>query len=103
MQEKYRLLAEKAQAWVEAHKAEFVSEIQGMARIPSVSREDLAQPGAPFGPECRKMLDYALERGRCYGFDVQDYDGYAGAISMGDPENALGVVAHLDVVPVGGG
>lgn len=103
MQEKYRLLAEKAQAWVEAHKAEFVSEIQGMARIPSVSREDLAQPGAPFGPECRKMLDYALERGRCYGFDVQDYDGYAGAISMGNPENALGVVAHLDVVPVGEG
>ena len=103
MNETYKQLLDKAAAWIEAHKAEYIAELQGIARIPSVSRADLAQPGAPFGPDCRKVLDYALERGRYYGFDVQDHDGCLGSITMGDQENAIGMIAHLDVVPVGDG
>lgn len=103
MQEKYIALQQKIRQWIEAHKEEFITEIQGFARIPSVSRADLAAPGAPFGPDCRKVLDYALERGKHYDFDVQDLDGCAAAITLGDGDNALGVVAHLDVVPVGDG
>ena len=99
----HKELLQKAEAWIEAHKDEFISEIQGLARIPSVSRADLAEPNAPFGPDCRKVLDYALERGRHFGFDTHDYDGYAGAIYMGDPDDSLGIIAHLDVVPVGEG
>ena len=75
MNETYTRLLEQAAAWIEAHKAEYIAELQGIARIPSVSRADLAQPGAPFGPDCRKVLDYALERGRHYGFEVADHDG----------------------------
>ncbi len=101
MNEAYRVLLEKADAWIAAHKEEYITEIQGLARIPSVSRADLAQPGAPFGPDCRRMLDYALERGRHYGFGTADHDGCAGSIYMGDFDNALGVIAHLDVVPEG--
>lgn len=105
MEEKYTKLLEKAEAWIDAHKAEFISEIQGLVRIPSVSRADLAAPGAPFGPDCRKVLDYALERGRFYGFETIDHDGYAGSVCLGDTdaENSIGMIAHLDVVPVGDG
>lgn len=103
MNEAHKALIKKAEAWIEEHKQEFIEEIQGLARIPSVSRADLAEPNAPFGPDCRKVLDYALERGRHYGFETHDYDGYAGAIYMGDPDNSIGVIAHLDVVPVGEG
>ncbi|MBQ4637323.1 MAG: Sapep family Mn(2+)-dependent dipeptidase [Clostridia bacterium] len=103
MKEAYLELLKKADEWIDAHKDEFISEIQGLARIPSVSRADLAEENAPFGPDCRKMLDFALERGKAYGFDTQDFWGYAGAISMGDTENSLGVIAHMDVVPVGEG
>ena len=105
MNEKYTNLLAQAEAWIDAHKDEFISEIQGLVRIPSVSRADLAQPGAPFGPDCRKVLDYALERGRFYGFDTVDHDGYAGAVCLGgtDAENSIGMIAHLDVVPVGDG
>lgn len=103
MEEKYTKLLQQAEEWIDAHKAEFVSEIQGLVRIPSVSRADLAEPGAPFGPDCRKVLDYALERGRHYGFDTLDHDGYAGSICLGDAENSIGIIAHLDVVPVGDG
>ncbi|MBQ4592370.1 MAG: Sapep family Mn(2+)-dependent dipeptidase [Clostridia bacterium] len=105
MEEKYTRLLEKADAWIAAHKEEFISEIQGLVRIPSVSRADLAEPGAPFGPDCRKVLDYALERGRFYGFETIDHDGYAGSVCLGDAdaENSIGMIAHLDVVPVGDG
>ena len=96
-------LLAKAEEWIAAHREEYIAELQAIARIPSVSRADLAQPGAPFGPDCRRVLDYALERGRYYGFDTADHDGYAGSISMGDYDNAIGVIAHLDVVPVGDG
>lgn len=105
MEEKYNALLKRAEAWIDAHKEEFITEIQGLVRIPSVSRADLAEPGAPFGPDCRKVLDYALERGRFYGFDTVDHDGYAGAVCLGstDAENSIGIIAHLDVVPVGDG
>ncbi len=103
MEEKYTNLLARADAWIDAHKAEFISEIQGLVRIPSVSRADLAEPNAPFGPDCRRVLDYALERGRHYGFDTIDHDGYAGSICLGDPDNSIGIIAHLDVVPVGDG
>lgn len=96
-------LLTRAEEWIAAHREEYISEVQGIARIPSVSRADLAQPGAPFGPDCRKVLDYALARGRFYGFDTADHDGYAGSITLGDADHAIGVIAHLDVVPVGEG
>lgn len=96
-------LLKRTEEWIEAHREEFVTELQGLTRIPSISRADLAEPGAPFGPDCRKVLDYALERGRYYGFETMDHDGYAGSICYGDPDNAIGLFSHLDVVPVGDG
>lgn len=96
-------LARQAETWLEAHKQEMIEEIQAVARIPSVSRDDMAEPGAPFGPDCRRVLDHMLQRGQAYGFSTRDLDGYAGVISLGDPESAIGIVAHLDVVPVGDG
>ncbi len=103
MQEKYTALQKQIENWLNEHKDEFVTELQGFARIPSVSRADLAAPGAPFGPDCRKVLDYALTRAVHYGFAGRDLNGCAAEITYGDGENAIGVVAHLDVVPVGDG
>lgn len=103
MDERYTNLLKQTEEWIEAHRDEFISELQAMTRIPSVSRADLAEEGAPFGKECRRMLDYALERGRYYGFETIDHEGYAGSICYGDPDNAIGLFTHLDVVPAGEG
>ena len=94
---------EKMYAWIDEHTEELISVLQDFARIPSISRADLAEENAPFGPDCRKMLDYALERSREMGFEVKDHEGYAGSAWMGDFNNALGVIGHLDVVPLGSG
>lgn len=103
MKKTYTELLAKASAWIEAHKDEYISEVQGLVRIPSVSCAGEAQPGAPFGADCRRVLDYMIERGKYYGFDTADHDGYAVSVSMGDPVDAIGMIAHLDVVPVGDG
>ena len=93
----------KAEAWIAAHKEELIREIQGLVRIPSVSHPEEAAPGAPFGGACRQVLEHMLARGAAYGFQTRNMEGWGGTISMGDEENAIGIVAHLDVVPVGDG
>ena len=103
MKEEIRRWMPAAEQWIAEHREELIREIQGAVRIPSVSRPDLAAPGEPFGPECRRVLDHMLARGKAWGFRTRDLDGRAGAISMGDEEQAIGIVAHLDVVPVGDG
>ena len=55
---------------------------------------------APFGIENKKALDFFLSRAKSFGFTVVNYDGYAGEVTFGDGEE-VGIIGHLDVVPVG--
>jgi succinyl-diaminopimelate desuccinylase len=89
--------------WIKQNLETVVSDLQDFARIQSVSRADLVKPGAPFGPDVQKMLDFALKRASEYGFETENHEGYCGSTYFGDRENALGVFGHLDVVPVGEG
>ena len=57
---------------------------------------------APFGEEIAKALNYTLSLGKKFGFDVINYDDYAGEISVGKGEE-IGIMGHIDVVPVGDG
>ena len=90
-----------ARNWLNEHKDEMISDLRDFVRIRSVSRADLSKENAPFGAECRQMLTYALERGVKYGFQTSDADGHYGKIMLGDDDNAIGMIAHLDVVPEG--
>ena len=64
-----------ADQWIADHKQEMVEELKKWVSHPSVSRADLAALGAPFGPDCRKMLDLALERCRFSEVVVSDTCG----------------------------
>ena len=87
--------------WIEDHKQEMIEELGLWVSQKSVSRVDLGAPGAPYGPDCRKMLDLALERCRHYGFETHDYEGYTGDARFGPTEHEISFVGHLDVVPEG--
>ncbi len=89
--------------WIDEHTEEYIADVQAFCRIASVSRADLAQPNAPFGPDCRKMLDFALNRAAELGFEPVDHEGYCGTARWGDQANALGILGHIDVVPEGQG
>ena len=87
---------------IEALMPQMTSTLQGWIRIPSIKAEPAE--GAPFGLEARRALDQALADAESLGFAVRNFDGYAGDARIG-PEgvNPLGILVHLDVVPVGTG
>lgn len=86
---------------IDSYRDEFTAMLQGWIRTPSVKGK--AETGAPFGRDVRRMLDRAMEDARSLGFAVRDFDGYACDITLGDAEEKIAVLGHLDVVPVGDG
>lgn len=72
-------------------------------RVPSVKGEP--EDGAPFGRPAREALDLALKTCEELGFRTENVDGYAGHADLGegDTKDALAILGHLDVVPVGDG
>lgn len=85
------------------YQDEMVKTLQKWVAIPSVKGE--AAPGAPFGTENRRALDCAMADCERMGFKTEIFDGYAGHADLGEgaDDEALGILAHLDVVPVGDG
>ena len=85
------------------YKEEMMETLQKWVRIPSVKGE--AASGAPFGVEARKALDTAMADCEKFGLKTEIFDGYAGHADLGEgnTRDALAILAHLDVVPVGDG
>ncbi len=85
------------------YREEMMETVQKWVRIPSVKGD--AAPGAPFGAEARKALDTAMADCEKFGLKTQIFDGYAGHADLGEgnTRDALAILAHLDVVPVGDG
>ncbi len=93
---------ENINQWIDEHKGDMIQTLQKWLSHPSLKSD--AAPNAPFGQEVRKALNTALADGQTMGFQVRDLDGYAGDISMGPAGvNPLGILTHLDIVPVGDG
>lgn len=80
-------------------KEEIIQDIERLVRIPSVLDETTANENQPFGKACRDALDEMLEIGARDGYVVEDVDGYAGHIDIGEGDQTFGILGHLDVVP----
>lgn len=94
-------VVDRIKNWISINMDKIVGDLQDFARIPSVSRADLAAPGAPFGPDVARMMAFACARAEAYGFETCNHEGYCASVFWGDRENALGIFGHLDVVPEG--
>ncbi|MGA4719047.1 dipeptidase PepV [Fictibacillus nanhaiensis] len=88
---------------VEKRKKQLMEDTKGLLRIPSLLDEENAKEGAPFGPEIENALTYMLDLGKDSGMIVKNVDGYAGHIEIGNGEDIVGVLCHVDVVPPGDG
>ena len=90
---------------VDNKKDEIISSLQELIRIPSILNEEDTSSEAPFGKEIRKALDYMMNKAKCDGFSTLYDEGYAGEISYGkknEGNKTIGILCHLDVVPVSG-
>lgn len=81
-------------------KDAMIADIKALCAIPSIQDDSTVQLGQPFGQACRQALDAMLAIGIRDGFVVEDVDGYAGHIDIGEGDTCFGVLGHLDVVPV---
>ncbi len=88
-------IGERIDGW----RDEFVETLREWIQIPSVKGEP--EDGAPFGREVRRALDMAMKTAERLGFPARDVDGYACDFTLGDAEEEIAVLGHLDVVPVG--
>ncbi len=60
------------------------------------------QAGMPFGKGAADCLAHFLSLARRLGFETRNYDNYVGEVLFGEG-TPFAVLAHLDVVPAGGG
>ncbi len=84
-------------------KSEIIDDLRSLVNIKSIIDMENKTDKAPFGPNIRKALDRFLEMAKRDGFKAVDVDGYAGYIEYGEGEELVGVLGHLDVVPLGEG
>ena len=85
----------------ESRKEELILELQQLIQIESVLDESSATKQAPFGQGPLQALEYMLKKGNEEGFITKNIDNIAGHIEMGKGEDLLGILCHVDVVPVG--
>ncbi len=88
-------------AIVESYQDEMVELLCKLVKIPSVKADPL--PGMPFGKDVADCLAETLKAYEQNGFAVTNCDNYAGHADIGAGEKTMGVLCHLDVVPVGEG
>ena len=85
--------------YLEKNKEQLKADLKRLVRIPSISGE--AQGQYPFGKPCGEALEEFLKICEENGFSTRNYDYFAGSADFyGDAEPELGILAHLDVVPV---
>lgn len=85
---------------INEYKQEAIELLKNLISYKSVLDEYNPNSEAPFGLENKKVLEFLLKKASEDGFIVKNTDNYAGHIEYGFGEQILGVLGHLDVVPV---
>ncbi|MBU3876219.1 Sapep family Mn(2+)-dependent dipeptidase [Faecalicatena sp. AGMB00832] len=80
---------------------DILKDLAELIAIPSVC--DAGAKGIPFGQPCADALDFILRTAEKLGLSVENVDGYAGEARLGEGEDYVDVLTHVDVVPAGDG
>ena len=78
-----------------------LTDLAALVKHPSKRGEAL--PGKPFGEGPAAALAEALSIAERMGFRTKNLDNYCGYAEIGEGNDIIGLVAHLDVVPEGDG
>ena len=82
-------------------REEFLSDLAELVAIPSVDGHP--EEGAPYGRETRRALDAFLAMADRMGFKTVNVENLAGYAEMGEGDEMVAAVCHLDIVPAGSG
>ncbi|MEN1968157.1 dipeptidase PepV [Lentibacillus sp. N15] len=84
-------------------KEDFIKDLQGLLQIKSVLDEEGSTSDAPLGKGVKDALQYMLDLGEEDGFTSKNVGNLAGHLEMGNGDELLGILGHVDVVPEGDG
>ena len=87
-------------SYLNKNKPRFIADLKRLVDIKSVREAPL--PGQPFGGGPAKALAEAANIAAGHGFDLVNFDNYAGEITFGGAPDLM-LLAHLDVVSEGDG
>jgi succinyl-diaminopimelate desuccinylase len=83
---------------------QFLRDLKKLLQIKTVSGDAGAvTSAAPLGENILTALDYMLALGQKEGFQTKNCDGYCGYIEMGQGQEMIAILTHLDTVSVGDG
>ena len=86
-------MQEKLFLYIDQHQSEMLDALEKFIAIPSISHQR---------SEVKKALNYALSLGNNLGFTTESlFDHEIGLIEMGQGEETLGILSHVDVVEPG--
>lgn len=86
---------------IENYKKDIIKKTQELISIKSV--EQAPSEGMPFGEGPHNALKYSVNLAEELGFRAEDFDGYAAHADLGQGDETVGILVHLDVVPEGDG
>lgn len=86
---------------IEENKEQFYRDLDRVLQCESVKSEPATE--APFGEGPKEALTTVMELAKSYGFKTAIVKDAVGYVQMGDDEDYIGIVGHLDVVPAGEG
>ncbi len=86
---------------IEVNTSKLIKATSEIIRIKSVKSNPL--PGMPFGKGPAMALKYMLNLAKDFGFKTKNLENYTGWAELGEGDDMIGVLVHLDVVPEGSG
>lgn len=85
---------------LDKYKDKVISLLRKLISYESILDEFNPDSETPFGDNLNECLNYMLEYADLDGFKTFNASNYAGHIEYGEGKEILGILAHLDVVPV---
>ena len=92
-------LDKKIVEYLKKNEADFIADLRGLLKYDSVSHK--GEGGKPFGTENAKALDYMMDLCAKAGLRCENIDYYAMDATLGEGEECVASLSHLDIVPVG--
>ncbi|KAA9302107.1 dipeptidase PepV [Aerococcus sanguinicola] len=79
---------------------DYYEDLFSLLKVDSVRDDSQASAEAPVGPGPKKALETFLAMAERDGFKTANIDNIAGRVEFGQGDEVLGILAHVDVVPV---
>lgn len=89
----------KIEEFIDSNFSKTLSDIKEIIQIPSVKGESTKD--APFGENLKLALEKTLKIAENLGFRTKNLDNYIGYAEIGEGDEYVAILGHIDVVPEG--